>query len=468
MTPSLQRELSSPFSFHCGNWQDNELPLSFAFAYYTVSLVDAQGSTAQTQLVIRSRSEQSFASLLLPAGPVEKNYSTTTAANVYDSLSAMSTAAFTVQVLPLARSSPALSLTQLENTLSSIYSAKDAISPTAPADVDAIKQQTAIGSSLLNTVSVNCSLAPNCSALRRQPCVRTSHTCGPCLSKDLVSGDNNNPCVSFDELTRINDNIDNNNNNVNTPQKSCAANCSSHGHCVFRSLSSQAQLTHCSLFALDCSAQCVCEEGYTGTPHCALSDAELEVKRGLRERMVRNVASLAALEDDSQSAITERIDSMNAVALIADELSVNATKDMLRFVNTTLRTISSQGYDALSSAQGLLSTISTAAEATKMHQSSTSQSTTETGTSTEKQEVLDGEEIQLSLQTLGELCAASMTKDQFPQNWLYDSFSVRVQRMETVCRLSVTHSHTHSLVRCTVGEEEPCHVVRKQTLTEKH
>jgi hypothetical protein len=87
--PSSGYEFAS-YSFLCSKWQDVDLPISYEFSYISVT---------NSRLVLRSRAELTFASLILTAG-LQPNYTVSCIAQIFDGLSASSQASYDIQVNP--------------------------------------------------------------------------------------------------------------------------------------------------------------------------------------------------------------------------------------------------------------------------------------------------------------------------------------------------------------------------------
>lgn len=136
------------FALSATQWSDSNLPLSFIFGYITAS---------SSLITLQSRAATAYAISQLPAGEESGSGSTVVVfAQVLDSLDCNSTATASATVT----SNPALS--SFENILSWMESQANSSS------VDDVKRRVALTSHLANRV--DCSAAPNCTALHRLPC----------------------------------------------------------------------------------------------------------------------------------------------------------------------------------------------------------------------------------------------------------------------------------------------------------
>jgi hypothetical protein len=148
-------EASTVFALSASQWSDADLPLSFIFGYVT---------TSSSLVTLQSRSAAAFALSQLPAGDGSGSQGSVVVvfAQVLDNLDCNATATASATVT----SNPALS--SFENILSWMQSQANSSS-----SVDDTKRRVALTAHLANRV--DCSAAPNCSALHRLPCTSGYH-----------------------------------------------------------------------------------------------------------------------------------------------------------------------------------------------------------------------------------------------------------------------------------------------------
>ena len=286
VTPTTGYALQTSFVGAQSGWIDDveDYPLTYDFLYQLTSNVVVGQPTLFT---IVSLSALSSVSTLLPAGlPTEQNKVTFygRAEDIYLSSSNVST----VVVVTSGTADPS---TYLKSALTTAL---------ASGDTDAVYRHMNVASAALS--SVDCSLAPNCTALNRASCAGVVNTCGKCLQgyTGLV-GDSNKKCVNGLNLLPLGATCKSNNDCqshdcVNTvcvdPGKTCPSAtspgvCSGHGSCRFVDIGGST-VSSCGETDVHCSANCVCQGGYGGVS-CSLSPAELIAREAARVSMCNAV-----------------------------------------------------------------------------------------------------------------------------------------------------------------------------------
>eukprot|EP01031_Cornospumella_fuschlensis_P028622 gene28623-34552_t len=328
VSPEEEVELTYLFSFSCSRWVDDDLPLTYQFGFIAPT---AGGS----EVVLRSKMLVSFADLALSAGLASRNFTVNCFAQVFDSLQSNATSFAAVRVLE----KPALSGDELQNfVLSGIQQGN------LTGNVDALKQAASMSSFLMNRV--NCSLAPmDCSSrYNRLECYRTPHTCGPCLEGYVGDdGDSNQMCV-FDAHNRNREILPA--SVSQTPlisMKHCPANCSGHGHCSYKSLITQEDVSVCLTGDFSCVPYCQCQASYVGSISCSLTEEQLRDKQELREAVVSGLARIAELEDVDALGLQSLISSLNLVSQSVDEISEVSSKGLLDLASYVVRNAASAG-----------------------------------------------------------------------------------------------------------------------------
>ena len=103
-------------------------------------------------------------------------------------------------------------------------------------------------------------------------------------------------------------------NRVNPPN-----NCSSHGSCIYINTNSGDRIKQCLSIAVDCTAKCVCEEGYAGLS-CSSTRDDLLQTQALRTVTLSNLYNLSR-QATSSSAIIASVSSLSMQVANSDELS---------------------------------------------------------------------------------------------------------------------------------------------------
>jgi hypothetical protein len=265
VTPEVGIELLTTFTFTAVQWSDPDLPLTYQFGF--------QSAVSLSNLVIVSRSELSYATSSLPAGDVSRANAVDCSLRIFDSLGAFADRATTALVATPDNADQAtqLVLDFLKNSVDS---------------VQAVKTALAVGSSVIN--AANCTAAPSCAPLNRQPCRKTSGQCGACLDGFLGDGgDRNTPCVAFTaQLEQL------------ATAKSCAFNCTGHGQCTFVSKVTGTTASACTLADTDCDATCDCVDNYSGE-FCEVDPSTLRRRREVRSNLIQSLSNLTVQEVQS-------------------------------------------------------------------------------------------------------------------------------------------------------------------------
>jgi hypothetical protein len=341
--PQDGNELDTPFMFSAAQWTDSDLPLTYQFAFLSGS--------SQANLVIVSKSEKSYAATTLPAGAAVADFALTCTLSVFDSLSSVAETSTVVTVNPLSADARDDSLTRLivENSGS----------------IDNIKQVLSVVSTALN--SANCTAAPDCAALNRRACAKTAATCSACLSGYVGDiGDRNTVCIpsyvtenttattcqSTTECAHWQE-CDIPVEECVTLPKTCAANCSSHGACMYVDRFSGNQRTACTLSDTGCDAVCACTPPYTGLM-CELDSHTLQKQREIRSNLITSLGNLTRLEDVNPESVASWSASLYSLSLRPHDLSVNDVRAVTAIANTTLHHALALGVERYQDVLGVL------------------------------------------------------------------------------------------------------------------
>jgi hypothetical protein len=166
--------MTTSFQLMSTQWIDIDLPVTYQFGFTSPSGV---------MLIVQLRSELSYTTSQFPAGASDLNYQLTAVLTVLDALSASVTNGAVVQVNPVPQSQvQTLVLNSLNASLAS-------------GNINTLQQTISVAVAVVSRV--NCTAAPNCTALSRAPCSQTASLCGSCLDGYVGNiGDGNSLCSS--------------------------------------------------------------------------------------------------------------------------------------------------------------------------------------------------------------------------------------------------------------------------------
>jgi hypothetical protein len=313
--PRKGQELITLFAMSASLWEDPDLPLSYQFGFIS--------SVSLSKLVIVSRSEVPFASSALPAGDLERDNTVQCSLRAFDSLGAYSDKSSDVIVEAISDSAQSGRL-----LLDLIQSGSESVT--------AAKTILAVASSVLN--AVNCTSAPACAVLNRNPCRKTSGQCGPCLDGFVGdAGDRNSKC------------IDANLSDTQIIAKGCSSNCTGHGVCIYVSKVSGSIVPACFLADTTCDATCACVEQYSGQ-FCEIGPGALRRRRELRSNLIISLSNLTRLEDISAESVVSWSANLYSLSIIPHEVSQNDAVRLAQIANATLTSamaLQVQSYPAM-------------------------------------------------------------------------------------------------------------------------
>ena len=299
--PTSGYGLQTVFLISSPQWtsEPDSYPLLFEF----LCLLDV----TDAPLSLNSPNELSYINAQLPSGLIANEYVVTCLVRVTDIYAGLSDASTNAKV------TSQISISEIKTKLGTSLDTALALF-----DVDAVYQIVS-GISASITAS-NCTLAPNCTALGREQCKTTSHTCGSCLSNFVgVLGDSNVPCHR--QVLKSAPNYNNCTsctfgtciNGVCTIRhKSClgswttgnttGSSCSGHGFCQYVNLVDNSILNECLVTDTGCEAQCVCVSEYGGID-CSKTVSELNDLKNIRRRICLALQNLTAIQDASSELL---------------------------------------------------------------------------------------------------------------------------------------------------------------------
>jgi hypothetical protein len=355
VSPLTGSEFQDFFQFSTSRWTDDELPLSYAFGYFSSSF----GAVAN-MLELQGRGESSFlGDKYLPRGAEARGFNLTCGVYAFNALDARSTRSRSVKVLPVQVSA--------EDFEASVLSQLTEVS--SHQDKSAVKSIVSVGISILN--SANCSLAPgDCGeGLHREGCGNTPHTCGPCLEGYLGEslGDGNSACYpitadSSDTSGQVSGACV---NSTDCPAmqsckeglcaytaKACASDCSGRGRCQLELKTSGVEVEECLMNDFTCLARCVCDEGFLGTG-CSETASAMQAKQHTRHQLIYYLNSTMQFEDTDSDSLTAQIALVMDLGANPSEL-IEASCVILQSIVETIFSAAADVEIPVSTLQGLL------------------------------------------------------------------------------------------------------------------
>jgi hypothetical protein len=325
VSPVAGVALSTSFSFISSSWVDEDIPLSYQFGFIS--------HISNTSFTIQTKSFLSFASARLPSGSASANYSLQAEFAIYDSYEAYSVDYTAV----LVASSPLNYSAVYQQTLT-LLSENDG-------NVDGLKQTISLIT--ITVATVNCSDAPNCTALNRYGCAATANTCGQCIAQDYigVSGDSNTACLNVSlaassSATTMDCGIDEDCSGwmiCNTTSrvcvdaaKQCPSSCSGNGVCIYRTLNTLALVSVCKVSDPECVAACRCYAGYNGGD-CSLTEVEWLTQQSTTSQLItalQQVTELEVLDDTSAVFWINSLQSLTAKTYLLNDTAVAIARNI--------------------------------------------------------------------------------------------------------------------------------------------
>lgn len=357
VSPTYGTELRDFFRFASSLWNDDDIPITYQYSFLSPG-----GNLATVQ----TRSESASRAVMLPAGNKLLDYELLCVATIFDSLDANTTANSFVYV------------NETEDAAAESKDLLDSVSSSD--DVDKVFAAVSTTMTVMNTV--NCTLAPNCTLLHRNPCAKKKATCGMCLDGySGVIGESNAACYDKAQDTESRRRLGtfgrmlpsllssggcNNDDDCSgfetcssvglceLQQKSCPGGddetCSGQGVCKFFAYSNSAagatqERSECFNDDYSCLAECVCNEGYGGSS-CESTWEELEQREAARALAVD-----ALMRVFNSSGLGETIDGVTSALLALAEVSqdftelpYNSTQQLMSLLNMLAANVLDNGF----------------------------------------------------------------------------------------------------------------------------
>lgn len=293
ITPANGTELVTTFTFSAAEWVDTDLPITYEFGFLSPS--------ADSFLIAQGKSQVTYYSSTLAAGPEANGHLVNSSLSVFDQFDAMVTIFSMVKVESL---DAAQQVTALNNVLALVNTST----------LDGKRSVLAVSSTVLNRV--NCTLAPDCAALRRDSCLRSDHTCGKCLEGFYGDDGNRNTqcipvptvpgnisrCTSDAQCLEGLQKCDRFTHRCYYLDKQCDLGCSGNGLCFYSSISTGLRVGACKIDDFTCKTTCECAAGFSGSG-CQYPEADLLTRRALRSALVETMLTVVKTDDITTTSL---------------------------------------------------------------------------------------------------------------------------------------------------------------------
>ena len=357
--PSEGFMLDTYFDFSASQWQDDDLPITYEYAY---SAAQSTSGSADDSVysVVRSRAETPFCQSRLPSGAEPQHY-VFIRMRAFDGLGSSSSGVINVTVTP----TNAVSASNLNDIFADVFTGQST-------NNDDVRGAIVLAGSVLN--SVTCRPAVPCADLNRNPCDVIDDTCGSCHNGFFGDGAyGNNPCMSL-VTRRVAAGVVNCTANEECPLswqscidgqclaglKSCPGSCSQRGQCLYWTTVGQSVVVdECRIGDSTCAAFCNCTSGYAGVS-CSLEDSEMSQRQDIRSKLIRSITNIVQTEDPDEASVQSWMNSIGAATRRPDELSDGA-KDGVADAVGLLFSAASAGGVPMSSVNGVLDAVTSIA-----------------------------------------------------------------------------------------------------------
>ena len=258
VSPSKGIELDDVFYFSASSWSDEQIPLHYRFGYNT---------PLGEEVTLKPKNEDSSFGSVLPCGNPNASFTLECFLVVSDKLGAYALSSRHVTV-----NASTLNTSELD----SLY---ELLANETESEVEEVIEVVTDVFVPKIVIELNCSAAPDCFSLNREPCTEYEHTCGQCFAGNYLGeeGHSNTFCVNntvreegvercFEDescepfrqcveymCTRI--------------SKSCSSACLMNGECIYVNDTTGSTVSDCYIDEISCSTFCICDDGHNG-PDC--------------------------------------------------------------------------------------------------------------------------------------------------------------------------------------------------------
>jgi hypothetical protein len=308
VSPSEGVAFDTIFDISAYDWQDDEISLPIDYVFYS------RRSESSPSLTIKLRSVDTNTKTNLAQGLENRQFVMTIGVIASDTFGAENSEVTTNVIVKPEEEEFGVELAQ-NFTVVKLAQSLAAFESTRNPDV--VLSVASVVTSILN--EVNCSAAPNCTALNRNKCLDTPNTCSSCFDGySGVVGDANSRCSPPGEniLGNIGDLciLDGDclysyclDQICEAPPLGCKSaiegeTCSGHGVCMYEDPLGR-PFSNCTIFDVQCSSYCSCDDGYGGDD-CSLDGPALARSSDMRTTVCNSLLDVIEVSDLSSSLLT--------------------------------------------------------------------------------------------------------------------------------------------------------------------
>jgi len=310
VSPHSGEELKDKFFLSASQWADDQVPLLYRFGHF------AESGDAVT---LKAKNEDSSVEAVLPRGhALTENASLTLDCflEVYDKLGA-----YAIRSQRVVVNASALNTSELDSLYDLL--ANETESNEEDAAIEEVRDVLVP----VVVIVTNCSAAPACESLNRNPCSDVEHTCGACFAgnylgeaghantfcyNNTISEDGVDHCFQDASCGSFRECVAYTCIRISQP---CSATCLLNGECAYRNDTTGLAMDGCFVDDVGCSPVCDCDSGFNG-PECDIPDAELEESVNLVEDiMCQYAADVRAVVDSQDEVLSSDLDAWSTLLL---------------------------------------------------------------------------------------------------------------------------------------------------------